>query len=97
MSERKRGRPKREFAFLRVRAAVAHIAVNGSPDPVAFILWGGNARSKKRFIDLSRHFLVESAHPSPLSCYNGFFGSKPFSKTNDFLKSIGKTPIDWSL
>lgn len=65
-------------------------------DPMAFILWGGYARSKKNLID-KRHFIIESAHPSPLSCYNGFFGSKPFSKTNEFLKSIGKEPIDWDL
>ena len=65
--------------------------------PVVFILWGGNARAKKSLIDLSRHFVIESAHPSPLSCYNGFFGSKPFSRTNEYLKSIGETPIDWKL
>ena len=64
--------------------------------PMAFILWGGNARSKKPLI-ANRHFIVESAHPSPLSCYNGFFGSKPFSKTNDFLIAHGETPIDWNL
>ena len=65
--------------------------------PVVFILWGGNARAKKSLIDLSRHYVIESAHPSPLSCYNGFFGSKPFSRTNEILKSIGETPIDWQL
>ena len=66
-------------------------------EPIVFILWGGNARSKKSLIDKSKHFIIESAHPSPLSAYNGFFGSKPFSKTNEFLKSIGKTPINWDL
>ncbi|MBQ8726777.1 MAG: uracil-DNA glycosylase [Clostridia bacterium] len=66
-------------------------------EPMAFILWGANARSKKAFIDKSKHLIIESAHPSPLSAYNGFFGSKPFSKTNDFLKAHGKTPIDWDL
>ena len=50
--------------------------------PIVFILWGGNARAKKSLIDLKRHHIIESAHPSPLSSYNGFFGSKPFSKTN---------------
>ncbi len=64
--------------------------------PIVFILWGANARSKKKFID-NRHFVIESAHPSPLSCYNGFFGSKPFSKTNDFLTKHGETAIDWNL
>ena len=65
--------------------------------PMVFILWGGNARSKKPMIDTSRHFIIESAHPSPLSASYGFFGSKPFSKTNDFLIKTGQTPIDWKL
>lgn len=64
--------------------------------PMVFILWGANARSKKKFIS-SRHKIIESAHPSPLSAYNGFFGSKPFSRTNEFLLSVGETPIDWKL
>ena len=64
--------------------------------PIVFILWGGNARSKKPLIS-KRHCIIESAHPSPLSCYNGFFGSKPFSKANDFLLAHGETPIDWNL
>ena len=66
-------------------------------DPIVFILWGGNARAKKSLINLNRHFIIESAHPSPLSAYNGFFGSKPFSKANDYLKSIQKPPIEWDL
>ncbi len=65
--------------------------------PVVFILWGGNARSKKAIIDTKKHFIIESAHPSPLSAYNGFFGSKPFSKTNDFLKQNNLGEIDWTL
>ncbi len=64
---------------------------------VVFILWGGNARSKAPLIDETKHFIIQSAHPSPLSAYNGFFGSRPFSKTNGYLKSIGKEPIDWDL
>ena len=71
--------------------------INQKDTPVVFILWGGNARSKKKFIDTSKHFIIESAHPSPLSSYNGFFGSKPFSKTNEFLKSVNIKPIDWDL
>lgn len=71
--------------------------ISARNEPVVFILWGGNARAKKPLIDTSRHFIVESAHPSPLSCYNGFFGSKPFSKTNEYLKSVGEEPIDWNL
>ena len=66
-------------------------------EPMAFILWGANARSKKAFIDKIKHLIIESAHPSPLSAYNGFFGSKPFSKTNDFLKAHGVKEIDWDL
>ncbi len=64
--------------------------------PMAFILWGANARSKKPLI-AKRHLIIESAHPSPLSCYNGFFGSRPFSRTNEFLISCGEEPIDWNL
>lgn len=65
--------------------------------PVIFILWGNNARAKKKLINLNRHYVIESAHPSPLSCYNGFFGSKPFSKTNEILKSLNLKPINWNL
>jgi uracil-DNA glycosylase len=65
--------------------------------PVVFILWGANARKKKPLIDTRRHVVIESAHPSPLSAYNGFFGSKPFSRTNDALRAHGLAPIDWQL
>lgn len=65
--------------------------------PMVFILWGGNARSKKRLINGKQHLILESVHPSPLSCFNGFFGCKHFSKTNEFLISTGQTPIDWQL
>lgn len=65
--------------------------------PMVFVLWGRFARSKKRLIENENHLVIESAHPSPLSAYQGFFGSKPFSKANDFLESIGETPIDWNL
>lgn len=71
--------------------------LNLRDDPVIFILWGNNARKKKDFIDTSKHFVIESAHPSPLSASRGFFGSKPFSKTNEILKSLGKSPIDWQI
>lgn len=66
-------------------------------EPIVFILWGANARSKKKFIDKNKHFILESVHPSPLSAYNGFFGCKHFSKTNELLKSKNISPIDWSL
>jgi uracil-DNA glycosylase len=62
-----------------------------------FILWGGNARSKTPLIDKDRHLILQCAHPSPLSAYNGFFGCKHFSLTNDYLVAHGKTPIDWDL
>ena len=65
--------------------------------PVVFILWGNNARSKKRLIDDKRHLIIESAHPSPLSAYNGFFGSKPFSRANMFLMDNEVSPVDWSV
>lgn len=64
---------------------------------VVFILWGSFARSKKILIDKNKHLIIESAHPSPLSAYRGFFGSKPFSKTNDYLEKNGKEKIDFSI
>ncbi len=63
---------------------------------VVFLLWGGNARSKKSLIDGSKHLILESAHPSPLSAYNGFFGNGHFIKTNEYLMKQGKAPIDWN-
>lgn len=66
-------------------------------EPIVFILWGGNARAKKSLIDTKRHCIIESAHPSPLSAYNGFFGSRPFSRANDFLRSIGRDAIDFTI
>ena len=63
---------------------------------MVFILWGANARSKKKYITNKNHLIIESAHPSPLSAYNGFFGSKPFSRANEFLKSKGEREINWN-
>jgi uracil-DNA glycosylase len=71
--------------------------ISDQKENVVFILWGGNARSKKSLIDGKKHCVIESVHPSPLSAYNGFFGSKPFTKTNEYLQSKGITPIDWDL
>ncbi|MCU1398971.1 MAG: Uracil-DNA glycosylase [Acidimicrobiales bacterium] len=71
--------------------------VSDKVDPVVFILWGASARRKKALIDASRHVIIESAHPSPLSAHNGFFGSKPFSRTNEALMSTGRQSIDWRL
>ena len=71
--------------------------INAKDEPVVFILWGSNARSKKAFITNKKHLILESVHPSPLSAYNGFFGSRPFSKTNNFLIANGEDPIDWQI
>lgn len=70
--------------------------LNESKNPTVFILWGGNARSKKKYITNKNHLIIESAHPSPLSAYNGFFGSRPFSRANEFLSSNGREIIDWN-
>lgn len=69
--------------------------VNEKKEPVVFILWGREARSKKTLITSGRHLVIESAHPSPLSAYYGFFGSRPFSRANSFLEENGVQPIDW--
>lgn len=69
--------------------------INKKTTPVVFILWGSYARNKKSLITNPIHYVIESPHPSPFSAYNGFFGSKPFSKTNEFLKSKGIKEIDW--
>lgn len=71
--------------------------LNEREKPVAFILWGRPARSKKSMITNPQHFIVESAHPSPLSAHKGFFGTRPFSRVNNFLTSIGEKPIDWQI
>lgn len=71
--------------------------LNERQDPIVFILWGNNALSKANLITNSNHYMIKSAHPSPLSAFRGFFGSRPFSKTNRFLSSIGETPIDWQI
>ena len=73
------------------------VELNKKETPMVFILWGANARSKKSLITNKKHLILESVHPSPLSAYNGFFGSKPFSKTNKFLIENNETPIDWSI
>ena len=70
--------------------------LNAKEEPIVFILWGNFAKSKKSLITNSKHLIIESSHPSPFSAYNGFFGSKPFSKTNNFLIKNNIKPIDWS-
>lgn len=69
--------------------------INELDRPIVFILWGNFARSKKALITNPKHYIIESTHPSPFSAYHGFFGSKPFSKTNNFLKEKGIKEIDW--
>jgi len=71
--------------------------LNLRDEPIVFILWGKNAQSKLSIINSSKHCIIQSVHPSPLSAHRGFFGSKPFSKANAYLTSIGKTPIDWQI
>ena len=71
--------------------------VNEKEDPVVFLRWGNNAIKKKNLITNKRHLILTSAHPSPLSASRGFFGSKPFSKINNFLISVNKEPIDWQI
>ena len=69
--------------------------LNEREKPIVFILWGGYAQSKKKLITNKNHYIIQAPHPSPLSAYRGFFGSKPFSKTNNFLVSHGIMPIKW--
>lgn len=76
--------------------AVFH-ALNQRERPLVFILWGAYAQRRQKALDTTKHLVIASPHPSPLSCYRGFFGSKPFSKANDFLKLHLATPIDWDL
>lgn len=70
--------------------------LNTKSTPVVFILWGNFAKEKAKLITNPIHYIIMSPHPSPFSAYSGFFGSKPFSKTNKYLESHGLTPIDWS-
>lgn len=71
--------------------------LNEREKPMVFLLWGGNARAKAKLIDRRKHCILECAHPSPLSAYNGFFGCRHFSKANEFLTSHNIEPIDWRL
>ena len=76
-------------------------AVNAQDKPVVFLLWGAYAQKKAAFVDDvtkgGRHLVIQSAHPSPLAARTGFFGSRPFSRANDFLRTHGRAPIDWAL
>lgn len=72
-------------------------ALNKQDRPIVFILWGRPAQMKRSMLDNPKHLILEAPHPSPLSAYRGFFGSRPFSKTNDFLTKNGLVPIDWQI
>jgi len=71
--------------------------INIKKNNIVFILWGKKAQEKGEFLDRNRHLVIESTHPSPFSAHNGFFGSKPFSKTNEYLSEKKIKPIDWQL
>ena len=71
--------------------------VNAKPERVVFVLWGSSARKKRDFVDTSRHVVIESPHPSPLSAHRGFFGSGPFSQADEALAAAGRDPVDWAI
>lgn len=71
--------------------------LNRREKPVVFILWGKHAQDKRELITAEHHYIIQSPHPSPFSANRGFFGSRPFSKANEFLEKIGSTPIDWQI
>lgn len=72
-------------------------AVDAKPERVVFVLWGSSARKKKALIDTTKHVVIESPHPSPLSAHRGFFGSRPFSRANAALEAAGRPPVDWRI
>lgn len=71
--------------------------LNSKDEPIVFMLWGNKAKEKRGLINEEKHYVIESTHPNPLAAYKGFFGSKPFSKTNAYLESVGIPPIDWKI
>lgn len=72
-------------------------AVNGQDRPIVFILWGRPAQEKEKMLDNPKHLILKAPHPSPLSAYRGFFGSRPFSRANDFLRENGVEPVNWQI
>ena len=86
-----RGKGWEEFTDAAIRA------LNKQDRPIVFILWGRPAQMKEKMLNNPRHLILKSAHPSPLSAHNGFFGSRPFSQTNKFLQENGLEPIDWQI
>ena len=91
MANSHRGRGWEQFTDAAIRA------LNKQDRPIVFILWGSPAQSKAAMLDNPNHLILKAPHPSPLSAYRGFFGSKPFSQTNRFLKEHGLEPIDWQI
>ncbi|MCM1119952.1 MAG: uracil-DNA glycosylase [bacterium] len=91
MANSHRGKGWEEFTD----AAIA--ALNRQDRPIVYILWGRPAQTKERMLNNPNHLILKAPHPSPLSAYNGFFGSKPFSQTNRFLEEHGEKPIDWQI
>jgi uracil-DNA glycosylase len=86
----------RKLGWERVTDKVIHL-LNTRETPIAFVLWGKHAQEKGRFIDQKKHFVLNSVHPSPLSAYAGFWGSRPFSQCNEFLLQNGLSTIDWQI
>lgn len=91
MANSHRGKGWEEFTDAAIKA------LNKQDRPIVFILWGRPAQMKERMLDNPKHLILKAPHPSPLSAYNGFFGSKPFSQTNRFLEEHGVSPIDWQI
>ena len=86
-----KGKGWEEFTDAAIRA------LNKQDRPIVFILWGRPAQTKKKMLNNPKHLILTAAHPSPLSAHNGFFGSRPFGKTNEFLQENGLEPIDWQI
>lgn len=91
MANSHRGKGWEEFTDAAIQA------LNKQDRPIVFILWGRPAQMKRSMLNNPKHLILEAPHPSPLSAYRGFFGSRPFSKTNDFLAANGQAPIDWQI
>lgn len=91
MANSHRGKGWEEFTDAAIKA------LNKQDRPIVFILWGRPAQMKERMLNNPNHLILKAPHPSPLSAYNGFFGSKPFSQANHFLEEHGVTPIDWQI
>lgn len=91
MANSHHGRGWEEFTDAAIQA------LNGQDRPIVFILWGRPAQAKRNMLNNPNHLILEAPHPSPLSAYRGFFGSRPFSKTNEFLQNYGIEPVDWQI